>query len=126
VATVIALLLQVALLGVKPVPDPRPMSGTAHRTYFGVALNHVSTVHPYEAVCGQVTYVNHEGDTDWHLKIADGASFVVGEIMKEFPLAVPKVGQWIRAAGVTRWDDRHKFWELHPLLAITIVGSCKT
>lgn len=94
------------------------------RTYFPVTIPHVSTVHPYESVCGQVTYVKHETDGDWHLKISDGKAFVVGEIMEEIPLPVPKVGQWIRASGVTRYDDLHKWPELHPLTAITMVHRC--
>jgi hypothetical protein len=44
-ATVIALLLQVALLGVKPVPDPLPMSGAVIGPTHGVALDHGSKVH---------------------------------------------------------------------------------
>jgi hypothetical protein len=46
---------------------------------------------------------------------AEGA-FLVLEIMPEFPLLPPHVGEQITAWGVVRHDGLHNWWELHPLV----------
>jgi hypothetical protein len=132
VATVIALLLQVALLGVKPVPDPLPMSGES-RTYHGVSIAAVKdTKWTHIAVCGQVTLVQREDDGDAHLRIVDPdpgsriQTFIVAEIVPYHLLPLPKVGQFVRVAGIHRYDKVHQWEEIHPAEAIAVVASCKT
>lgn len=123
---VIALLLQVALLGVRPVPDPLPMSGES-RTYHGVSIAAVKdTKWTHIAVCGQVTLVKSEEDGDEHLRLSVGALFIVAEIVPYHRLPLPKVGQWVRVAGIHRYDKVHQWEEIHPAEAISIVGTCKT
>ena len=48
-----------------------------------------------------------ELDGDIHLRIEAGGSFVVAEIIPEFPLAPPHVGQRITAWGIVRHDGLH-------------------
>jgi hypothetical protein len=123
---VIALLLQVGLLGVKPVPDPLPMSGES-RTYHGVSIAAVKdTKWTHIAVCGQVEYVKRESDGDDHFRVALGGAFLIVEVVPYHRLPLPKVGQWVRVAGIHRYDKLHQWEEIHPVEAISVVGSCKT
>ncbi len=70
----------------------------------------------YAAVVGDVTQVTHELDGDYHIRVEGQSAFLVLEIMPEFPLAPPHVGEQITAWGVVRHDGLHNWWELHPLV----------
>jgi undecaprenyl-diphosphatase len=70
----------------------------------------------YATVVGDVTQVSHELDGDYHIRVQGQGAFLVLEIMPEFPLAPPHVGQQITAWGVVRHDGLHNWWELHPLV----------
>ena len=70
----------------------------------------------YATVVGDVTQVSHELDGDYHIRVEGQGAFLVLEIMPEFPLAPPHVGQQITAWGVIRHDGLHNWWELHPLV----------
>lgn len=73
---------------------------------------------------GRVEDVRHETDGDWSVRLVvnapkgtkAGDQFVVLEIIPEYPLARPTVGMTIRACGIIRYDGKHKWWEIHPLL----------
>ncbi len=70
----------------------------------------------YAAVVGDVTQVTHELDGDYHIRVEGQSAFLVLEIMPEFPLAPPHIGEQITAWGVVRHDGLHNWWELHPLV----------
>ncbi|MGZ5213396.1 MAG: phosphatase PAP2 family protein [Actinomycetota bacterium] len=70
----------------------------------------------YATVVGDVTQVTHELDGDYHVRVEAPGAFLVLEIMPEFPLVPPHVGQQITAWGVIRHDGLHNWWELHPLV----------
>jgi hypothetical protein len=70
----------------------------------------------YATVIGDVTQVSHELDGDYHIRVQGQAAFLVLEIMPEFPLVPPHIGQQITAWGVIRHDGLHNWWELHPLV----------
>lgn len=70
----------------------------------------------YATVVGDVTQVSHELDGDYHIRVEGHGAFLVLEIMPEFPLAPPHVGEQITAWGVVRHDGLHNWWELHPLV----------
>ena len=70
----------------------------------------------YATVLGDVTQVSHELDGDYHIRVQGNGAFLVLEIMPEFPLAPPHVGEKITAWGVIRHDGLHNWWELHPLV----------
>lgn len=70
----------------------------------------------HATVVGDVTQVSHELDGDYHIRIEGSGAFIVLEIMPEFSIAPPHVGQQITAWGVVRHDGLHNWWELHPLV----------
>lgn len=70
----------------------------------------------YATVVGDVSQVSHELDGDYHIRVEGTGAFLVLEIMPEFPLDPPHVGQQITAWGVIRHDGLHNWWELHPLV----------
>ena len=70
----------------------------------------------HATVVGTVTQVSHELDGDYHIRIEGKGAFIVLEIMPEFPVAAPHLGQQITAWGVIRHDGLHNWWELHPLI----------
>jgi len=70
----------------------------------------------YATVVGDVSQVSHELDGDYHIRVEGGGAFLVLEIMPEFPLVPPHIGQQITAWGVVRHDGLHNWWELHPLI----------
>jgi len=70
----------------------------------------------YATVVGDVTQVSHELDGDYHIRVEGQGAFLVLEIMPEFPIAPPHVGEAITAWGVVRHDGLHNWWELHPLV----------
>ncbi len=70
----------------------------------------------YATVVGDVTQVSHELDGDYHIRVQGQGAFLVLEIMPEFPLDPPHIGQQITAWGVVRHDGLHNWWELHPLV----------
>lgn len=70
----------------------------------------------YATVVGDVTQVTHELDGDYHIRVEGEGAFLVLEIMPEFPLVPPHIGQHITAWGVIRHDGLHNWWELHPLV----------
>ena len=70
----------------------------------------------YATVVGDVTQVSHELDGDYHIRLQGHGAFLVLEIMPEFPVSSPHIGQEITAWGVVRHDGLHNWWELHPLI----------
>jgi hypothetical protein len=70
----------------------------------------------YATVVGDVSQVSHELDGDYHIRVQAQGAFLVAEIMPEFPLVPPHVGEEITAWGVVRHDGLHNWWELHPLV----------
>jgi hypothetical protein len=64
--------------------------------------------------CGQVVYVRHQQDGDWHVTLAIGTVKVVAEIIPLIPLEPPKKGAWVTVRGIRRFDGEHKWYEVHP------------
>jgi hypothetical protein len=95
------------------------------------AENPVNWRHPltHLQIEGWVTYKAHEQDGDWHLRICDDPKLMVmdakhclvGEIIPELPLPVPKLGAHVQVEGIYRFDAEHPghMWaECHPILKI--------
>jgi hypothetical protein len=70
----------------------------------------------HASVAGDVTQTTHEIDGDIHVRIEQGGTFLVAEIVPELPLPVPRVGEEITAWGIVRHDGIHNWWELHPVV----------
>jgi len=92
---------------------------TPGRRYWPVSVDSLATgkvAHTHVQTVGRVRLVRLEADSDWHIKLTGARSFVVLEIIPGLRLPLPKVGQRIRAFGITRVDHEHGDWiELHPL-----------
>ncbi len=89
------------------------------RSYHRVTLVGLATTKwTHVEVEGLVSYVRKQADGDIHITLDDGkGTLVVLEIIPTIiprPLT-PKVGQRIRARGISRYDKGHKWHELHPL-----------
>lgn len=71
---------------------------------------------PRAAVIGIVEEVLKSNDGDLHINIKNNSGTVVTEIIPEYPLPAPFVGEKIRIWGITRYDIAHRWWELHPVI----------
>lgn len=75
-------------------------------------------IHSKVCAIGTVVYRRRMvGDNDWHVTIMDGkGKKLVLEIIPEIALEPPPKGLEILACGIGRYDVKHKWPELHPLL----------
>lgn len=64
---------------------------------------------------GTVTLKRREADGDAHIRITDGAAFIVAEVIPELPFPLPAVGDRVRVCGITRYDRGHGWGEIHPV-----------
>ncbi len=72
---------------------------------------------PRALVVGTVTEVQKVDDGDWHVNVTDEKKHtIVCEIIPEYPLPIPHVGDVIQIWGITRYDLEHRWWELHPVI----------
>jgi uncharacterized protein involved in tellurium resistance len=74
-------------------------------------------------VSGTVVAVHHEKDGDVHIKVCERSGekswCFIAEIMPEFgQIKAPKRGQDVTLYGVSRYDRKHKWWEIHPVRKI--------
>lgn len=72
------------------------------------------------AVQGVVDKVTHEPDGDYHVNIRpQNLPFpvLVTEAIPEIKdLTLPKEGDYVKIWGITRFDEPHNWWELHPII----------
>lgn len=82
-------------------------------------------VYPFDAVprhakacaVGRVVYRRRMADGDWHVTIIDERERkLVLEIVPELPLDVPRTGMRIVACGIGRYDTKHGWGEIHPVV----------
>jgi undecaprenyl-diphosphatase len=93
----------------QPPPDAYPGADIA-----SIAAGTYTPTHA--AVVARVTQVTHELDGDVHIRLESEDAFIVAEIMPEFAMEPPAVGEQVTAWGVVRHDGLHNWWELHPLI----------
>jgi undecaprenyl-diphosphatase len=98
----------------RKIPDQAPPGEYPATSVPAIAAGSYTATHA--AVVGDVTQVSRELDGDIHLRVEAGGAFLVAEIIPEFPIAPPHVGQRITAWGIVRHDGLHNWWELHPLI----------
>lgn len=100
----------------------------AFQLYPEVPLTVISSgewINPRARVCGvaiNVRYNPGDGDTKFDLKALDGQEFIVGEIIPELHREPPKEGEAVCASGIVRYDEEHRWWELHPVTAVERSG----
>ena len=72
------------------------------------------------AVEGIVDKVTHEPDGDYHIIMRPQyipiGLFLITEAIPEIKLPLPKEGDHIKIWGITRFDEPHNWWELHPVI----------
>ena len=98
----------------------------AGRLYFPLPLTEyarIGSAHPHVEVTGKVTLAKTEEDGDRHLRISDGAAFIVAECipLHRKPCRGVKVGAHVRVRGISRRDLLHDWWEIHPVESLEIL-----
>jgi hypothetical protein len=71
------------------------------------------------AVQGVVDKVEHEPDGDYHVTIRPPYlpfPVLVTELIPEIELPLPQEGDHIKIWGITRFDEPHNWWEIHPVI----------
>jgi hypothetical protein len=70
---------------------------------------------------GRLTYHRRQADGDVHLKLEDGGTFIIAEVIKEIPLPIPRTGSRVEVCGITRYDKTHRWYELNPARTIRVL-----
>jgi hypothetical protein len=98
----------------------------AGRTYWPVPIERMAeTKRTHARTCGLVVYSRRMADGDQHVTIARGDVKVVLEVIPGLALPqLPKKNQTIVAWGIVRYDQIHKWIELHPLEGFAVVSQC--
>lgn len=95
------------------------------RRYHVVPLEKVAaSKRTHVETCGPVVYRRRMADGDWHITLDNGRAKVVVEIIPLIPLTPPRKGDLVRVRGIRRYDDSHKWPEIHPAEQIAVVPSC--
>lgn len=71
------------------------------------------------AVEGIVDKIIHEPDGDYHIIIRPQylpSPVLVTEAIPEITLPLPEEGDHVKIWGITRFDEPHNWWELHPVI----------
>lgn len=71
-------------------------------------------------VCAEapIVYSRKMKDGDHHITLDNGKAKVVAEIVPEIPLkrvGKTKPDEIAKVCGIRRYDDKHKWWEIHPV-----------
>lgn len=124
------------------------VSGQAHaidRKYHKVKIADIASdnpahwkfAHTHIEVEGWVTYVLHEADGDWHIRLCDDVKIktmdrkhcVVVEVIPTLQpskvFIIPHIGSHLRVRGITRYDaenSMHNWWEVHPAESIEVLA----
>lgn len=77
-----------------------------------------TTAWTHVCVEGTLTRRRKESDGDWHLRIEDRGHFLIAEVIPQIPLTPPRTGTRVEVCGITRYDKRHKWPEVHPVLTL--------
>ena len=96
------------------------------RIYHPVPLKNLAlTRWTHVETCGEVVSTRKMKDGDWHITLVWGQAKAVMEIIPKLPLDPPRKGQRIRVRGISRYDKRHHFFEIHPVESWEPVQACK-
>lgn len=92
----------------------------AQRMYWPIELDSAAIghwrKHTHVAVKGKVTRVAREADGDLHIQItAPSGAFIICECTPKEPCAKPTVGRLIEVRGISRPDQEHGWYEVHPV-----------
>ena len=92
------------------------------RHYFKVAIVDMPANHyTHVEITGMVKSVQPQKDGDTHVRVFDGADFVIAECIPKLPCSViPDVGQTVTIRGVSRYDRENHWYEVHPVEEIEV------
>src|SRR5947209_2846418 len=91
---------------------------TEGRVYHLVSVADLATTeHTHVCVRGEVMTVKREPDGDLHVKVQDGDAFIIAEQIPGLKATgdPPKVGQTRVVCGISRFDRKHQWPEVHPV-----------
>lgn len=74
-----------------------------------------STGYTHVCVTGTVKSVRHEKDNDVHVTFRE--SNLVAEIIPQIALRRPVAGHVIEVCGISRFDKKHSWPEIHPVIS---------
>lgn len=103
----------------------------AFQLYPEIPLTAISSgqwINPRARVCGvarNVRFNPGDGDVKFDLRDPKGRAFIVAEIMPELHREPPKEGEKVCASGIVRYDEAHRWWELHPVTGVEGTGREK-
>ena len=75
-------------------------------------------VHTHVCTTGTIALVKGEADGDLHIRVEDGKAFIVAEAIPKLQPEwerPPHKGEVWTLCGITRFDKRHGWWEIHPI-----------
>lgn len=92
------------------------LPASAQDAYHRVPLDKVATT-SWTHVCtvAPVVYVRKMADGDYHVTLDNGRAKVVAELIPQIQIPPPKKGQRVEICGITRYDKRHRWPEIHPV-----------
>lgn len=81
------------------------------------------TIHTHVETSGRVDFRRSEEDGDVHLRICGSAGCVVAECIPEIsPVRDAckrfRKGSLVVVRGISRYDGKHRWWEIHPVLGV--------
>ena|SRR5688572_8614683 len=96
------------------------------RNYYDIPIELVSkSKRTHICVIAPIVYKRKQQDGDWHLTLAKTIKEIehklVIEIIPMIPLEVPSKGQIVKACGIRRFDEHHKWMEIHPVETIEVI-----
>lgn len=105
---------------------------------FQTMMSQVRTYHPvtvtklaaglvkdtHVELTGCVALIKYEADGDTHIRVTEGAKFIVAECLPTLPCATPKLKDKVRVRGISRFDGHHRWYEVHPVEQLEVVGRC--
>jgi hypothetical protein len=101
------------------------------RPYFLTKIADVPTTsHTHVEIIGVVELSKVEADGDRHMRVGDGKGHAVvceaiPTLLPVTPFPVPQVGDRVRIRGISRFDLKHKWPELHPTEAIEVLPKVR-
>jgi hypothetical protein len=92
------------------------------RQYFTVSIANLAAgrnFHTHVRVTGKVVLVKHEADGDLHVRLSDGKHWIVAECIPELPCREPRLRETVTVEGISRFDYKHRWQEVHPVEHLT-------
>ena len=127
-----------------PIPNPN-LDSELDRTFHSLTISKIAialpgragNIHTHVEVIGVVASNRGEKDGDRHISLCEIPSkisigqikkgpCIVAECIPELPSTSLvcksiRAGRHVKVKGISRYDEKHHWWEIHPVLSIEIV-----